>query len=118
MFPDTDTYLHSALAQLYDADLGKLDDLPEEKYRLFEQVSALPHLSDDDPPALLIYGSKLDTPITNQSVGIHHPRFGTVLKEKMDALGIECDVRPGTRRGSDDWTTLTMDFVKKHLGVK
>ena len=25
--------------------------------------------------------------------GIHHPRFGQVLKQKMDALGVECVVR-------------------------
>ncbi|MFC1597554.1 alpha/beta hydrolase fold domain-containing protein, partial [Planctomycetota bacterium] len=118
LFPDTDTYMHPALVQLYDADLEKLDDLSEEKYRLFEQVSALPHLTKEDAPAMLIYGAEMDTPITNQGVGIHHPLFGKVLKEKMDALGIECQVHTGTQRGNENWAKLTMDFVKKHLGVK
>lgn len=118
LFPDTDTYKHPALAQLYDVDLDQLDRLPEEKYKLFEQVSALPHLTKDDPPAQLLYAAAPDTPIRNQGIGIHHPRFGKVLKEKMDDLGIECQVHTRVQRGSDEFTRLTMGFVKKHLGVK
>jgi hypothetical protein len=114
LFPDTDTYQHPALAQLYDADLTKLDDLPKEKYKLFEEVSALPHLTKDDVPAALFYASKMDTPITNQGVGIHHPKFGEVLKQEMDELGIECEVHTGIPRG-EEWGKLTVDFVKKHL---
>ena len=117
LFPGTDTYKESALAQLFGVDLNKLDELPEEKYRLFEEVSAMPHLTKDDAPAALFYASKLDTPITSQGIGIHHPRFGKALKEKMDELDIECEVHTGIPRG-DEWTKLTVDFVKKHLGVK
>jgi hypothetical protein len=117
LFPNTDTYMHSALAQLYDVDLGKLDDLPQEKYRLFEEVSALPHLTKDDVPVVLFYASGMDTPITNQGIGIHHPRFGKALKEKMDQLGIECLVHAGIPRG-DGWTKLIMDFIKKHFGLE
>ena len=118
LFPDTNTYRDSALAQLYDVDLSKLDDLPDEKYKLFEQVSPINHLTKDDAPAMLIYGSKMDTPITSRGIGIHHPRFGKALKEKMDPLGIECLVHPGLRRGTEDWVKLTMDFVKKHFGLE
>jgi len=117
LFPDTDIYKESALAQLFGVDLNKLDDLPEEKYRLFEEVSALPHLTKDDAPAALFYASKLDTPITSQGIGIHHPRFGKALKEKMDEIGIECEVHTGTSRGGES-SKLTVDFVKKHLGVE
>jgi hypothetical protein len=114
LFPGTDTYNRPALAQLFGVDLGKLDELPKEKYKLFEEVSPINHLTKDDAPALLAYTSKLDTPITNGSVGIHHPRFGKALKEKMDALGIECQVYTGGEGG----THQTMDFVKKHFGMK
>ena len=74
-------------------------------------------LTKDDAPAALFYASEMDTPITSQGIGIHHPRFGKALKDKMDNLGIECEVHTGLPRG-DEWTKLTMDFVKKHLGVK
>jgi acetyl esterase len=117
LFPGTDTYKEPALAQLFDVDLSKLDDLPQEKYRLFEEVSALPHLTKDDVPVVLFYASEMDTPITSQGIGIHHPRFGKALKEKMDQLGIECHVYTGAGRG-DEWTTLTMDFLKKHLAAQ
>jgi len=78
---------------------------------------ALPHLTKDDAPAGLFYASQLDTPITSQGIGIHHLRFGQALKEKMDELGIECEVHTGMPRGGE-WTKLTVDFVKKHLGVE
>lgn len=118
LFPGTDTYKHSALAELYDVDLDRLDEAPPEKVKLFEEVSALPHLTKDDPPALLCYGGRIDSPITSQGVGIHHPRFGKVLDERMDELGIECEVKTGTRRGSDEWVALMMAFVKKGLDVE
>ncbi|MGZ0174529.1 MAG: alpha/beta hydrolase fold domain-containing protein [Planctomycetales bacterium] len=116
LFPDTTTYKESALAQLFGVDLNKLDDLPQEKCRLFEEVSALPHLTKDDAPAALFYASKLETPITSQGIGIHHPRFGKALKEKMDELDIECEVHTGIPRGNE-WTKLTVDFVKQAFGM-
>lgn len=118
LFPDKDTFKHPALSQLFDVDLDNLEKLPKEKYELFELVSAINHLSKDDVPVQLNYASQMDTPITSQGVGIHHPKFAQVLKDKMDPLGIECQIHTGVRRGSDEWTKLTMDFVKKHLGVK
>lgn len=115
LFPGSDTYKHSALAQLYDVNLDRLDELPDEKYRLFEQVSALPHLTEDDPPVLLIYASDFDTPIRSQGIGIHHPRFGRLLKDQMDPLGIECRVVTGVDRNSRDFTSLTMNFIRRHF---
>ena len=115
LFPGTDTYRHSALAQLFGVNFDRLDDLPDEKYRLFEEVSALPHLSSNDPPVLLMYASRMDAKITNQGIGIHHPRFGRVLKEKMDPLATECRVETGIRRGDDSFTKLTMAFIRKHM---
>jgi hypothetical protein len=85
---------------------------------LFEELSPINHLTREDAPALLAYAGKLDTPITNGSVGIHHARFGKALKEKMDALGIECQVHTGIGKGGEEWTKLIMDFVKKHFGMK
>ncbi len=58
----------------------------------------------------------MDTPITNQGIGIHHPKFGKVLKEKMDALGIECEVATGIQ--GYEGAKLVLDFVKKHFGIK
>jgi acetyl esterase len=116
LFPGTETYMRPALAQLFGVDLSKLDELPKDKYKLFEECSPLIHLTKDDAPALLIYGNELDTPISDGSVGIHHPRFGKALKEKMDALGIECQVETGVQ--GNDGAKLVFEFVKKHFGMK
>ncbi len=118
LFPGTDTWTNSALANLFGVNLKKLDELPEEKYQLFDAVSALPHLSKDDPPALLIYKSEKDAPILNRSIGIHHPRFGYALKKEMDALGIECDVQPGMEGKDTLRGELFLAFIKRHLGVE
>jgi acetyl esterase len=115
LIPENDTYKHNALSLLYDADLDRLDDLPEEKYRLFEEVSALPHLTKEDPPVLLMYASEMETPITSHGIGIHHPRFGRALCEKMEPLGLECRVETRVNRNSDEFTKLTLDFIRRHL---
>jgi acetyl esterase/lipase len=114
LFPGSDTYKHAALQQLYDYDLDKLDEAPPEKIKLFEEVSALTHLTDDDPPALLMYATELDTPVTNQGVGIHHPKLGKLLQQRMQKLDIPCQVVTGVGRGQQR-APLTFDFIKKHL---
>jgi hypothetical protein len=118
LLPGSDTYKHPALQQLYDIDINELDDLPAAKYKLMEETAPLTHVTKDDPPAMLSYASQMDTPIRNQGIGIHHPKFAQVLKEKMDKLGIECHIHTRLTRGSDEWTQQTMRFIKQHLGVK
>jgi len=115
LFPDTKFHVDPALIQLFDVDLTKLDDLPEQKYRLFEEVSPLHHLSKDDVLVLLIHAAKMETKLSSRAIVIHHPRFGKMLKERMDKPNIECEVQTGVNRKTDDFTKLTMDFVKKHL---
>jgi len=117
LFPGSDTFENSALAELFDVDLKKLDDLPQGKYKLFEEVSAINHLTKDDAPVLMTYDSDLDTPISSRSIGIHHPRFGQALKEKMDLLGIECQVHTGFARTKKSRSELVVEFVKKHFRV-
>jgi hypothetical protein len=112
----TDTYRHPRLAQLFDVDLDKLDDLPKEKYQLFEQVSPINHATKDDPPTQLLYAASLDAPVKDLSVGIHHPRFGQVLKERMDKLGVECQLKTRVRMNQD--AELTFGFIQQHLGLK
>jgi len=116
LLPGSDTYKHTRLAQLFAVDLDKLDNLPKEKYKLFELVSPINHLTKDDPPAQLLYATNFDAPIKNQGVGIHHPKFGQVLKERMDKLGIECQLQARVR--VPDSAELTFGFIKKHFDRK
>lgn len=116
LLPGTNTYKHERLAQLFAVDLTKLDDLPKEKYQLFELVSPINHVTKDDPPAQLLYASNFDAPIKNQSVGIHYPKFGHALKERMDKLDVECQLKSRVRTADGD--ELTFDFIKQHFGLK
>jgi acetyl esterase/lipase len=112
LFPDTNTYRHSALAQLFDVEMDKLDELPDEKYKLFEECSPITHLTKDDPPAQLIYGMGMD------AADIHSPRFGKALKEKMDQLGIRCEVYAVQEVLGGGERISTIDFVKEAFGMK
>ena len=90
LFPDKDIYKIGALQKLFDFNPNQLDDLPAEKYKLFEECSPITHVTKDAPPVLLFYNNAIDAEITNQGIGIHHPLFVKALKEKMDALRIPC----------------------------
>ena len=63
--------------------------------KIFAEGSAIEHVRADSPPVMMFYARRniTPTPEMDSSYGIHHPRFGEVLKEKLDALGIECTVR-------------------------
>jgi acetyl esterase len=117
LIPEVETYKHPALAKLFDIDLEKLDELPEEKYRLMEEVSPINHLSEGDAPVMFVYGVTVDEEVTNLRIGIHHARFGATLKPRMDALGIRCIVQAGEQviGGGDPISVL--DFLKQELVI-
>jgi acetyl esterase len=114
LFPENDTYKHPALAQLFRVDLDRLDEQPPEKLRLFELVSPLNHVTADDVPALLAYASPRQAKVTNQGIGIHHPRFGEELQRKMESLGLECQVHTEVAR-DEPMAELTVDFIQRHF---
>jgi acetyl esterase len=117
LFPGKNIHMNPALASLFGVDLDKLDELPAEKYKLFEEASPITHLSKDDPPVLLIFSRPLDTEVTDQGIGIHHPLFGKVLKEKMDAIGIPCEVDAGNQRLGGGTPTKPIEFLQKNFGI-
>lgn len=69
-----------------------LEELDDPKLQaLYDEVSAIKHLTKDDPPVIMFY-SEADGPLppdARPGQGIHHPVFGQKLKAAMDALGIE-----------------------------
>ena len=63
--------------------------------KLAADATVINHLTKDDPPVFMIYDEP-DGPLSHDSApgtGIHHPKFGRILKEKMEALGIEAVYR-------------------------
>lgn len=84
---------HDFFEPFYDIKVSDADT--PEAYRRYEEAAAITYLTKDDPPALLTY-SFANEPVTASSslgLAVHHPLFGVALKERMDALGIECIVQ-------------------------
>lgn len=112
LMPGSTVHKISALVMLFGTSLDDPDNAPPEKRRLFEEVSAMHHLSKDDPPALLTYTRDMDA-----APDIHHPIFGKALKEKMNALGLRCDVIANGNPLGDSRNITTIHFLKEHFDL-
>ena len=91
-------------------------DKPEMQ-ELFDEASAIKHLTPDDPPVYQFYG-EANRPLrahARPGQGIHHPIFGLNLKAEMDELGIECVYRH--RSEGADLNSEMLAFFKKHFGM-
>ena len=86
----------------------------EKAYKVYEAASAINYLTKDDPPVYAFYNEARKLPENPKAgQGIHSINFGTYLKEKMDALGIECIVRHQDE--GVDLDNEAIAFLKKHL---
>jgi acetyl esterase len=87
---------------------------PEAQKR-YEAASAINYLTNDDPPVYAYYSEARVLPAKpKDGQGIHHINFGLRLKEKMDALGIECVVRHRDEGAQPDREMV--EFFERHLG--
>lgn len=88
-----------------------LNPTPENK-KLYDEASAITHLTKDDPPLWMLYSEPDIVPPADSKPGafIHHPNFGKQLKKKMDELGIE-NVYVHTGDGPKG-RNLTKEFVE------
>jgi acetyl esterase len=72
---------------------GVSDIESPEAQRRFDASSPLTFLTRDDPPVFTYYRYELG-PVPSGGPGyVHNPKFGVLLKERMDALGIDCVFR-------------------------
>jgi len=96
-------------------------DVDDPKFHpLFEEASAINHATAGDAPVMLFY-PQANTPLPPNSSGgqhIHHPKFGIVLKEKLDRLGVECVLK--FRKDYPDRNPIDeyVKFFFAKLGVK
>jgi hypothetical protein len=94
---------------------ASLENLPAQTQRLFEDASPINYLTPDDPPVRIFFTWANATSGLSESHSIHHPKFGEILKQKMEALKIECDfqyAQPAKEMPED------VSFFKKHFGLK
>jgi acetyl esterase len=65
----------------------------EHIWRLYEESSPITHVSKDAPPVFMYYSRPMKPlPVSDTGEGIHNPRMGYLLKERLDKLGVECEV--------------------------
>lgn len=85
---------------------------------IIKDISALSLISSDDPPIFMSYGMKPDDSIPTdakrvQVWQVHHVIFGVKLKEKMDKLGIEANLKyPGAQMKYDSSTSFLIAKLK------
>jgi hypothetical protein len=86
--------------------------------RLYDEASAITHLTKDDPPVFLIYSEPdRDLPANARpGQGIHHPRFAHLLTDRLDALGIPWVYRHvADGRGGSPHRQM-LEFFQRQLG--
>ena len=103
--------LHYTNEQLY----GNIT--ADERTQIIDEISALSNISNDDPSIFMSYRMRPDAAIPsdpNKVRGwkIHHVIFGIKLKEKLDELGVEADLR---YPDADSKYLSNIDFLKSKL---
>jgi acetyl esterase len=86
---------------------------------LYDEASAITHLTADDPPLFMVYSEPDIVPPPESRPGqfIHHPNFGKQLKTKMDKLGIE-NIYVHTPEAKGRNLEMEMfEFFKKHFKI-
>ncbi len=82
---------------------------------LYVEFSAYNHVDRQDPPIFMSYGSDMTLPSKDAGHGIHHPVYGQKLKEKCDAVGVECHLMiPGVSK-SDKYANANDFLIGKLL---
>lgn len=110
-----DPSIHPAMLPFFGAkSIAELDEPAMQK--LIADASPITHVTRDDPPTFMQYGFPLGgTPLppeTPINTSIHHSEFGRILKEKLDAAGVE-NVLQTKDDGSDPGAMR--EFLLKHL---
>ncbi len=90
-----------------------------EKQKLYDEASAITHLTKDDPPLFMVYGEDDPNPPNAQpGAGIHHVNFGKQLKTQMDALGIENVLVYLPEAKGRDVAKEMIDFFRKQFAKR
>jgi len=92
-------------------------DFDTERVRkLIHDATALNFVTKDAPPVYMNYQMDLTPiPLSRGDQNMHHPHFGVMLKEKMDAAGLESVLHylsKPAKPGED------FEFIVKHFGLK
>jgi acetyl esterase/lipase len=106
---------HPVFTAMYGLKPAEADT--ERAHRLYAEAAPITYLTPDDPPVFAYYGgsSALPPPGAKAGEGIHHPLLGVYLKEKMDAVKVECVLR--RKEDGGNVTIAEVAFLQQHLGL-
>jgi acetyl esterase/lipase len=107
---------HPAFKPFFHIESNEELEKPEVR-KLAHDASVINHLTKDDAPVFMFY-SEPDEPLSETAApgtGIHHPKFGHILKEKMDALGIEAVYRHARDGKLPPGNRAMIDWLKEKL---
>lgn len=115
---------HPALLPFYGLKPDEIDS--PKAHKLYEEASAINYVSPGDPSVFMFYQEPKGPLPENAKPGqgIHHPKFGEALKEKLDPLKIECILRHrddyDKSKGDvqDAMHAEMVEFFVKHFRVK
>ncbi|HUS81448.1 MAG TPA: alpha/beta hydrolase [Armatimonadota bacterium] len=105
---------HPALAKMFGVtDPAQFDD--PQVQALMAEASPVNHLTADDPPAYLTYGlpSTPPGPEATANQVAHSGVYGVQLKQRMDALGIECILHCPDLEATDPYGDMVAFFKAK-----
>ena len=105
-----DCYKDDALLQFFKLTPEEFDS-PRAK-RIFEEVDFIRFASIDSPPVFLWYV----TPNLPMTPDIHHPKFGYVLKQRMDEIGVECELHVREDRAEMNEEEVIAWFFEEQVG--
>ena len=108
----------AAIFGMKHAAEAELLNPPTEKARLMEENAPINYLTADAPPVFLSYpGESLSL---KTSADIRMIDFGLILKQKMDALKVECQVEAGWP-AKPEYTgpdKSDLEFLLRQFGIK
>jgi acetyl esterase len=83
-------YEHPSIFKCYN--IKSVDEIDKPELQpIYDQVSAIRHVSENDPPIIMFYGEpdRDLPPDAKPGQGIHHPRFAHHLAKALDKVGIK-----------------------------
>ncbi len=113
---------HPSIFKIYAVESAEEALHPSKKMQeLYDESSAITHLTADDPPLYMIYSEPDVVPPVDSPPGkfIHHPNFGKQLKREMDKLGIENTyIHTDDANGRDPEAEMMQFFEQRFEAVR
>jgi acetyl esterase/lipase len=109
--------IHPSVTPFYG--IQSIEELAKPELRAkIREASPITYATKDDPPMYLAYATPLEgTPLPPETpigTSIHHARFGKLVKDTYDDLGIECVLRYKGHAPEQSG----LEFLAEHLGLE